>query len=79
MENKIIIKFNQDTELTVVSGFDEELDNITDETVETFKAGELINAEIMDGSDTNSEYVDLEFGDGSIALTVQRSSFEIVK
>ena len=70
-----MIKFKQDTELTVVEGFDEETDNITDESLETFKAGELVDANIID---ENGEHVNLEFGNGGVAFTVQRSCFDVI-
>ena len=71
-----MIKFKEDTELTVISGYDEETDNITEECQELFKAGENVDADIYD--DDGGKYVNLQFGDGSIVLTVQRNCFEMV-
>ena len=75
--NTYMIKFKEDTTLTIVEEFDALNDNIVSEVEETFKAGELVDAEIIDfqGSNT-SAYVDLQFGDGSVALCVCRYSFE---
>ena len=71
-----MITFNQDTELTIVEGFDEETDNITSESVETFKKGEPVDADIVS---ENGEYVDLQFGGGGgVAFGVQRSCFTVV-
>jgi len=70
-----MIKFKEDTELNVVTGFDEETDNITEDGMEIFRAGEPVDAEI---TSEDGEYVDLQFGDGSVANGVQCSCFEIV-
>ncbi len=69
-----MIRFNQDTELTLITDYDEENDNITGEETEVFKAGEPVDAEIIAWIN-GGEYVDLQFGDGSVALTVQRDCF----
>ena len=71
-----MIRFKEETLLTVVSGYDEENDNITDEEEINFAAHADYDAEIFHEDDT--DYVDIQFGDGSIALSVLRSSFEIV-
>ena len=72
-----MIKFKEDTTLTIVEEFDELNNRIVSEIEDTFKAGELVDAEVVDfqGSNT-SVYVDLQFGDGSVALCVCRLSFE---
>ena len=59
-------------------GFDEDMDNITDTKMEVFKGGEIIDAEIIDGNDVG-ETCDLQFGDGSVAYSVQRDCFIIVE
>ena len=77
-----MIKFKQDTTLQVVEGYDEENDNITEEVEETFKKGELVSADIVsddDNSDDDSDYVDIQFGDGSVAFRIQRDCFEVVE
>ncbi len=77
-----MIAFKKDTELIVVTEFDETTDNITGEEKDTFKAGEPVDAEILateilpDGK--VSEFVDLQFGDGSVAFGVQRASFDVL-
>lgn len=71
-----MIKFKQDTTLTVVSGFDEETDNITEESEDTFKKGEAVDADIVDD---DGPFVDLQFGDGSVCYGVQRESFEVIE
>ena len=71
-----MIKFHKNTELTIVEGFDEETDNITDESVETFKKDELVDADIVS---KDGEYVDLQFGgSGGVAFGILRSCFDIV-
>ena len=78
-----MIKFKQDTTLQVVEGYDEENDNITEEVEETFKEGELVDADIVsdddDSDDDDSDYVDIQFGDGSVAFHIQRDCFEVVE
>lgn len=72
-----MIKFKQDTTLQVIEGYDEENDNITEESENTFKKGELIDADIY--NDDKTGYVDIQFGDGSVSTGVQKSCFEVVK
>lgn len=70
-----MIKFHKNIELTIVEGFDEETDNITDESVETFKAGELVDADIVS---EDGKYVNLQFGGGGgVAFGVLRSCFDV--
>jgi exosome complex RNA-binding protein Csl4 len=70
-----MITFKQDTELEIVESFDEAHDTIAEKSNETFKAGELVDAEIVS---RDGEYVDLQFGGGGgLALGVQRSCFVV--
>jgi hypothetical protein len=69
-----MIAFKQDTEIQVVISFDEKHDKIAEQSVETFKQDELVDAEIID---TNGDYVDLEYGDGTVSTGVLRSSFVV--
>jgi hypothetical protein len=77
-----MIAFKQDTEITVINEFDEATDNIVDESKELFKAGELVDGEVIsteilpDGK--VSDYVDIQFGDGGLAMGVLRSSFDVL-
>ncbi len=74
-----MITFKTDTELTIVTDYDEATDNITGETTETFKAGELVDADIINETEEKTEmFVALQFGDGSVAFGVQRESFTVV-
>ena len=70
-----MIRFKEDIELTIVTDYDVTMDNIIDETTQVFKAGEDVDADIFHEDDTN--YVDIQFGDGSVALSVQRECFEV--
>jgi hypothetical protein len=70
-----MITFKNDIQLTIVTGFDEKADNITDEQTETFKAGEPVDAEIVS---EDGDYVDLQFAsEGGVAFGVQRSCFDV--
>jgi len=68
-----MIRFRTDTTLQVVTEFDEKNDNIVDEVEEHFKAGDKAEADIFS---EDGDYVDLQFGDGSVALSVLRDCFE---
>jgi hypothetical protein len=70
----MIIKFTQDTELTIITGYDEENDNITDEITEFFKAGQCGYADIVS---EDGNFVDLEFDHG-VAFGVNRDCFEVI-
>jgi len=67
------IAFKNDTTLTVVTEYDEEADNIVDEVQEFFEAGEVFEATLIPTD--MKEYVDIQFGDGSLALGVNLKSF----
>jgi hypothetical protein len=70
-----MITFKEDTELTIVESFDEEHDRITETSTEIFRAGQLVDAEIVS---RDGDYVDLQFGSGGgLALGVQRSCFVV--
>jgi hypothetical protein len=70
-----MIKFKQDIRLEVIEGFDERTDMIIDKVEESFKAGEKVDAEIYS---EHGNYVDLQYGDGSITLGVPKDSFEVI-
>ena len=70
-----MIKFKTDTELNVITDFNEETDNIEGDKMEIFKAGEPVDVEI---TSEDGDHVGLQFGDGSVALGVLRSSFDEV-
>jgi ribosomal protein S4E len=72
-----MITFNEDTELEIVESFDETHDVIIEQGTALFRAGELVDADIISESETRN-YVDLEFGNGNVALTVLRSSFTVL-
>jgi hypothetical protein len=67
-----MIKFKSDTELAIVESFEEANDIIAEQGAEVFKAGELVDAEIVGDM---GMFVDLQFPDGSLALGVQRDCF----
>ena len=76
-----MIAFKTDIQLPVVEDFDEVTEKVV-ESQEVFKAGELVDGEIVgteilpDG--TTSPLVDIQFGDGGVAFGVQRESFEVL-
>ena len=67
-----MITFNKDTTLQVVEEFNEKRDEIVKQSEETFKASEVVDAEIID---EDGPFVTLEFGNGNVAFTVERESF----
>lgn len=71
-----MIKFKQDTTLQVIENFDEDTDTITSQVEETFKKGELVDADIY-YTEKEGECCDIQYGDGSISLMVKRNSFEV--
>ena len=70
-----MITFNKDTTLQVVEEFNEKRDEILAHSLETFKAGEMVDAEIID---EDGPFVTLEFGNGGVAFTVERESFIVI-
>ena len=69
------IRFHKDTTLYLISGYDEETDTVTESGQETFKAGEVHEVDIVND---NAGYCEIQFGDGSVAYNVPRSSFEML-
>jgi len=70
-----MIKFKNPTEITIVTGFDEENDNITEEQTVVFSPNDEIFADIIS---KDGEYVDLEFKDG-VAFGVLRDCFDEIE
>jgi len=71
-----MITFRNDTELTLVTDFDEKTDTITGDEVILCKANELIDADIVSLA---GDFVDLQFGyKGGVAFGVQRACFDVV-
>ena len=62
-----------DLSLNVVEDFDE-VTQIPDEAEHNFKCGDFIDADLLDGTQEN-DCIDIQFGDGSIALGVPVASF----
>jgi len=71
-----MIRFRENINLTVITEYDEEKDNIVEDSEVLFKAGERVDGDIY--FDDGSDWVDLQFGDGSVANSVERNSFEII-
>lgn len=70
----MIIKFTEQVELEVVNTFDEETEEVDSDT-EVFKAGEEVEVDI---TDYKKGYVDMQFGDGSVAFSVPLC-WEVIK
>jgi hypothetical protein len=71
-----MIRFHNTTVLYVVNQFDEATDTVIEDCQETFKAGELVSAEIVS---ENADYCELQFGDGGCSYNVPRGSFEVIE
>lgn len=72
-----MIAFKEDIQVSVVVRFDEASDTIAEQCQETFKAGEKVDADIVPGSEVG-EYVDIQYGDGTVSLGIQRASFDVL-
>jgi len=70
-----MITFKTDTELTLVTEFDKNFDNISGEETVLFEADELVDGDIIE---EEGDYVTLQFGDGSVAFSVQRDCFNVM-
>lgn len=72
------LKFKEDAELNIVTSYDEETDNIEEEINEIFKKDEIIDVDVID-DDSESQYFQLQFGDGSVIPSVQKSLFDVIE
>jgi hypothetical protein len=70
-----MIRFRTETTLQVVEDYDSKHDEITEDTEETFKQGEVVDADVYSEDD---HYADIQFANGSVATSVPKDSFEIV-
>lgn len=70
-----MIRFKKDAQLEFVDGFDEATEH-ADTSQETFKAGELVDADVIHTHQDG--FVDLESGKGGVAFHVDPSLFELV-
>ena len=66
------IAFKTDTELEIVTEFDEKHDCIMGTRMEVFRVGEPVTVDIIAGE---FNYCDLQFGDGSVAHGIFRECF----
>ena len=72
------IYFKEDTELEVITEYNEATDNIADSHKTVFKAGERIpDVQILESD--SPEWADIQFANGDLALTIQREYFEEVE
>lgn len=67
------IKWKYDVQLHVVSNFNEETET-PDESLETFKQNTSSNVDIIEDK---REFVDMQFGDGSIAFNVSKDMYTV--
>jgi len=70
-------KFITDCEIEVWEDYDEVEDH-GEKSMEVFKAGEIADFDILTESDEGT-HVDIQFGDGAVALTIDRTWFEEIK
>jgi len=74
-----MISFKIDTELEVVTDFDEKADQIVGQENDTFRAGEEVDVQIVEEYQIKGDtYCDLQFGDGSVAFGVRRDTFTVL-
>lgn len=73
-----MLRFRTKTTLNVVEGFDEKSDTVTEQCDETFKAGEVVDADVYYEEGDSSGTVDIQFADGSIAQGVPRDCIQIM-
>lgn len=71
-----MIRFKHNTTLDIVDRFDEAKDEIAEQHEETFKAGELVDADIVGEPDQGR--AEIQFADGSVAYGVPVTCFEEV-
>ena len=72
-----MLRFRKEYTVQVIENFDEKTDQITDQTEETFKQGEEVDADIYEEREDVGT-VDIQFGDGSICLGVPKDCIEVI-
>lgn len=74
-----MIKFNTNVELEVIENFDEKNDRILDSSMEVFRAGQVVDADLLNEDfHKGDEYVDIQFSNGNLALGVDKTLFEVI-
>lgn len=68
------IRWNETFEVEIIDQYDEELDNIGESHNETLKAGTIADVDIID-RDGETDYVDIQFDNGSLISGVHSSTF----
>lgn len=69
----MLIRWKHDVELNVIKNFDEETET-ADENSEMFKQNTSSNIDIVEDKE---EFVDIQFGDGSMAFNVSKRMFTV--
>ena len=75
MEGFAKIEILEDIELEIIETYNEETDE-ADSYSETFMKG---NTEEVDIINSNEDFVDFQFGDGSVSLGVPKNVFRIIE
>lgn len=70
-------KFVGNCDIEVWSDYNDEADH-GEKSIERFKAGEIVDFDIIAENDEGT-HVDIQFGDGDVALTIDRTWFEEIK
>jgi len=73
-----MLRFRTKTTLNVIEGFDEKNDEITEQCEQTFKQGEKVDADIYYEEREADGTVDIQFGDGSVALGVPKDAIQVM-
>ena len=71
-----MLRFRSRTAVQVIEGFDEKTDAITNQYEEIFEQGEKVDADIYYEERDGNGTVDIQFGDGSIAMGVPKDCIE---
>ena len=81
------IQWVVDCEIEIIENYNEDSDVIEDSTIETRKVGDIDEVDIVgfaasynDGEwEEDHQRPQLQFGDGSVTLSVERSWFKIIE
>ncbi|MAE81288.1 MAG: hypothetical protein CMB80_01040 [Flammeovirgaceae bacterium] len=73
------IKWLQQVELEVVTEFDENADKITGSYCQRVEIDEVDEIDLDDAWVEGNDFVDMQFGDGSMAYSVSKEYFEVLE
>ena len=70
------IKFLKDCSIEVCVGFDNDEEPIMEE--EKIVKGEIVEVEVLEGLELEDEWIQVEFGDGSVGF-INKDLFEVIE